>query len=1217
MKIKDMFERDIDRQINGVIKVNQEDQANIEQELSEYVVTDELRRHFKAFYDRYDRALDEPTDKIGIWVSGFFGSGKSHFLKMLSYLLTNRRLGNKCALDYIGPRFEDPDIEANARRAASVTTDAILFNIDSKDAQGSTSTDKSAIARVFAKMYYESRGFYGSDLRLARLERYIDDKGKTEEFRAAYEQAGGQPWVKVRSDYFFNDDILIEALASCGIMSEAEATRWCERDDDEEFSIDQLTSEIAAYAERRERACGGKYRMLFMIDEMGQFIADDSRYMLNLQTVVEDLGSKCGGRVWVIVTGQQAIDEITQVKGGDFSKIQGRFNTRLSLSSSCADEVIRRRILSKNEDAANLLRAQYAESHVVLSNLFSFTDAAADLIGYTDVDDFIATYPFADYQFTLMQRIMDELRNHGASGKHSSSAERSMLNGFQDAACRIEDADQTALAPLYLFYDTISTFLEDYHRRVINRADEAARHGQGLEPYDVDVLKLLFLIMYVDRDMPANIDNIVTLMTDSVHMDRIAARERVQAALDRLVRQNYVARTGDVYKYLTDDEREVAEQIQRTQPEMAKLVKKASEIFFGEVFENAKLTVGKNVFEIEEYLDDTRVNNASGLTLRVITGIDGNPTPSHEELCSRSGRIGSADGEVIVVLDPKYDYYQCLYESCRIEQFANKARTEGSLTESRDSILRSKQQERRNLEGRALDLMRQAVVHGKFYVQGSASTPAQSSSAKNMLEDSLRELAKSVYTKLSLIDKNYDDDAQIKQILTAYTPAAEGFEPNAAALENMASYLSRNHELHLPVSMADILEHYHAKPFGWNERDIAAVTATLLVQKRARMFHAGQPVDLNDSKLMDYLRKASKAGQVTVEARQSLSDKTKKDARDAVNDLTGNNTLPVEEESLAEECRRELSDCRVRLAGYLDVQYRRNSKYPGYNEVAEIKTAIDNILDNSRDAADLLTAIAQHKRDFEGYAEDLEDIDGFFAGQVQIFDRANSLARKFRGEHENFEGDTAVEAALDKVDAALEHPSLNLRYQELSEANALLAEAYDSTLAQRRTAMLDEVEQRFDAIEDYAASRGVDLAQIGERRASRRDGVHDAETLTDVDAIATKLTRDEQSLYKQVDQAFAEKNRPKPTNIHVTLTSDHSVAANARVAAAARPMATISEPPSAPAPQQSVPRVKLVNRNLVFKPLQLSSVEEVDAYLSAARERLVAYLQDNDSIRLS
>jgi len=71
MKLQSMFQKDINRDINGVIKVAQNAEQSLQQELSEYIITRELRRHFLTFLDNYSKALDAPTDKIGVWISGF------------------------------------------------------------------------------------------------------------------------------------------------------------------------------------------------------------------------------------------------------------------------------------------------------------------------------------------------------------------------------------------------------------------------------------------------------------------------------------------------------------------------------------------------------------------------------------------------------------------------------------------------------------------------------------------------------------------------------------------------------------------------------------------------------------------------------------------------------------------------------------------------------------------------------------------------------------------------------------------------------------------------------------------------------------------------------------------------------------------------------------------------------------------------------------------
>lgn len=177
MKIQSMFQKDIDRPINGVVKVMQDDQQSLKDELSEYIITKELRRHFATFFDNYVKAIDTPTDKIGVWISGFFGSGKSHFLKMLSYLLANKEVDGKHAFDYFADKFDDPMMYATVQKCVRIPTESILFNID---IEGPINKDKTAVLRVFAKVFYNHCGFYGEDLKVAKLERFIDKQGKTD-----------------------------------------------------------------------------------------------------------------------------------------------------------------------------------------------------------------------------------------------------------------------------------------------------------------------------------------------------------------------------------------------------------------------------------------------------------------------------------------------------------------------------------------------------------------------------------------------------------------------------------------------------------------------------------------------------------------------------------------------------------------------------------------------------------------------------------------------------------------------------------------------------------------------------------------------------------------------------------------------------------------------------------------------------------------------------
>ena len=183
MIIQNMFAENINRRIHGVIKVDQSDDDVIEQELREYVITRELKRHFVSFFNYYSDSFDIPTADIGVWVSGFFGSGKSHFLKMLSYLLKNEEIKGVRSVERFREKLaDDPATFQMIQRSTHGETETILFNID---IEGPMNKDKTAVLRVFAKMFFNHLGFYGENLKVAMLEYYIDREGKTQEFREA------------------------------------------------------------------------------------------------------------------------------------------------------------------------------------------------------------------------------------------------------------------------------------------------------------------------------------------------------------------------------------------------------------------------------------------------------------------------------------------------------------------------------------------------------------------------------------------------------------------------------------------------------------------------------------------------------------------------------------------------------------------------------------------------------------------------------------------------------------------------------------------------------------------------------------------------------------------------------------------------------------------------------------------------------------------------
>ena len=527
MKIEELFSKDIFRTINGVVKAEQLDNVSVWQELDEFVITKELHRHFERFFDVYSGAVDQPRDidvsgKIGVWVSGFFGSGKSHFIKALSYLFKNHEVeahGNrKKPLEFFEEKIDDAMLLGTIKRVVAKDTDVILFNIDSKADQAN---GRDAILAVFLKVLNELQGYSPDHPHIAHMERYLERKEKLEIFHKIYQEQVGSSWEEQRDSYMFNQDEIVKALSRTLGQSEESCGRWIDHaQTDFSLTIENFTNCVKEYLDSQ----GPEQRIFFFVDEIGQFIGQDGYLMLNLQTIIENLGVVCGGRAWVVVTSQEDIDRVlgslSNTQMNDFSKIQGRFKTRLSLSSANTDEVIQTRILEKKEEFIDELKALYRKKADVLRNQLSFTNVGMTLPSYSNEDEFVRSYPFIPYQFKLMQKVFETIRRAGATGLHLSRGERSMLDAFQYAGQIAARKDLGILVPLYWFYPSLESFLDTAVKRTIEQASD----NPTLNESDVLMLQTLFMIRYID-EVKGSIDNLVTLCIDSIDADRFAIRK--------------------------------------------------------------------------------------------------------------------------------------------------------------------------------------------------------------------------------------------------------------------------------------------------------------------------------------------------------------------------------------------------------------------------------------------------------------------------------------------------------------------------------------------------------------------------------------------------------------------------------------------------------------------------------------------------------------------
>lgn len=1188
MIIHDLFERDIDRNINGVIQVA--DDEAIRQELDEYVVTRELRGHFSDFFEAYERALDAPTDRIGVWVSGYFGSGKSHFLKMLSYLLENPEVDGRRAIDYFDGKIDDPMVMAAMRRAADVPTEAILFNIDDMGGgwkEGAYS--ETALLRTFARVFYEHLGFFGLDLKLARFEKMVDDRGGTKRFREAYERIAGVPWVEERDAYGFHSMEIAEAAEEALGLSAADVESWIDNEVMVTLSPVDLVADIKSYVDRRKAECGGRFRLLFMADEMGQFIGSNVSRMLNLQTIVERLGSECRGDAWVVVTSQEALDEMRTIVENDFSKIQGRFATRLSLSSSSVDEVIKRRVLAKGNSAARVLWAEFDGKSAVLRNLFSFERSVGDLVGYTGQQDFVETYPFVGYQFTLMPDVLNQIRRHGYSGKHISTGERSMLSAFQESAQAVEGREVGALVPFWRLFDTLERQLDHGIKQVFERARNAAARGQGLEGFDVQVLKALYLVVYLpDAQLPTTVPNVAILMADSIDADTLALKERVKGALDRLVAQNYVTRDGQRYTFLTDQEQDVEREIQATQIDSADVLERIKQIVYDDIYTNTKFRKGANDFPVDRFMDDSihgRFQN--GMRLDLITVAHELAEASDIELGMRS-----AD-QALVVLSADGDYYDLVQGAAKVRKYVQGVNREGLPEEKRAFVERKQRQANEDIKA-AKEVIEAAIVSARVAVAGQVvAIPA--SSAKQKLDSVLERLADAVFTKAELVGAPLSSDAQLGEALAGQGSLAGVDSPNAAACDEVLRYLEAQDRTHQQVSFGDLQRHFQEKPYGWRQADVSLVLATLVGQQKAAVSYAGTAVPARDPKIRGLLTNQSSFDKLGVKVRRGVPTHLVSGAKELLREIDPMAQVPSDEDGLVAAVADALGRVRERCEG-LDARYRMGKAYPGEGEVRRVRKTVDDLLTGSRDPEAFLRALSISGGDLADDLEEMGTVESFFKSQAAIFDQARDTARRLRSEGTYFEGDPAVTGTLTDIEGILAMERPYNRVHELTGLCKRAEAAYEEVVRAKRTSTLEQLQAAIDSVMAYAESQrskasaeiGIIARDAGLYAKDKRLAIGNERSCTRLDAIGSQVSAWAGQQYKKVDEAVRKAAQAKidAAGVHVTVD---------------------------PKPQ---PMTKVLKRDVVCPTRLLDSEEAVDAYVADIRRQLIEALKESGSVRL-
>jgi len=979
-----MFQKEIDRDIKGVVKVGQNNEQVMKPELDEYVVTNELRGYFGDFFTAYQKGIVGHTDKMGVWISGFFGSGKSHFLKILSYLLENRTIDSKPAVNYFDDKMEDAMVLAEMKQAGDISTDVILFNIDSKS-DSDAKSDKEAIVKVFMKVFNEKQGFCGSIPWLADLERQMVKDGTYEAFKGEFKTIAGKEWAEAREDLFFEEDAILQALVNTTKMSLEAAQKWYNKAEENynySLSIETFAKRVRDYMQNK----GKNHHLVFLVDEIGQYIGDSSQLMLNLQTVTEDLGTLCGGKVWVIVTSQQDLDAVIKTKGIgsntkdiDFSKIQGRFNTRITLSSANVDEVIKKRILAKTLTAKSSLELLYQQKSSILKNLITFSADTAEMKNYAHEEDFVNVYPFIPYQFHLLQSVFTGIRIHGASGKSLSEGERSLLSAFQESAIRYAEDEMGVLVPFSAFYETIEAFLDSNIRTVISHAEQNTR----LFPQDIELLKLLFLIKY-PKEMPSTMENMATLLLRHVDEDKLDRKKQIEDSLKRLIRETLIQKNGEEYVFLTHEEQDVNKEIKNMRVDGADVLQKVGDILFAEIYPDKKFKYSNRYdFAFNTLLDDRArgaQNNEMGIQII---------TPYYEgsmDITQQGFKLLSArENNVIVRLQGTTAFLEEVEEALKIQAYL-RLKSGSTISQAIEDIKTRKARETSKRFERAKLMMEEGLKTAEIYVS-SQLLEIKDKNPVERLNDAFRVLVDTLYHKINYIKAFVETDKELYDILQQQTVQLSLIEndSNKLAVDEIDEHIGRNTTRNIPVTVRSAITLFSKAPYGWREKDISAILLKLFKMQEIRLQYNSEYIAVNDKDSINYLTKRDYTEKVLIKKREKIPPKLINNVKTLCKDLFNYSSLPGDEDSLMERFKDFVGN-EISLIRELLVRYEKVN-YPGKKIMVEGRQAFEKII-HIKDVKVFFEKANELNDDFIDYEEGAEVVKTFFKNQKKYFDDA-------------------------------------------------------------------------------------------------------------------------------------------------------------------------------------------------------------------------------------
>ena len=947
MFIKDMFVKNIDRNIQSVVKVSDREENKII-EIDEYVVTEEIFHCIKKFVNSYKNTILTKNDEIGFWISGFFGSGKSHFLKILYYILNNVGMdilikNNKCLLE----------IEEEIKFLSNITKDVILFNIDSKNRKHDSILD------IFVNEFNSMRGFSNTHGFICEFEEQLVKENIFDRFKAEFLKLSDNSWENAREEFYFHKESLFKALSLVKDLNyELSEDYFLNIEKNYKMNIEKFSEKVKAYILEK----GENHNVVFMIDEVSQFISDDVNKMLNLQTIVEELSNKCFGNAFVIVTSHIDIMAMTKDKKYDFSKIQGRFASKFYLSSINMDEVLYKRLLLKNEVYESRLSDIYDDKKYFLKNILKF-DFISDLdIVKMTKKEFVSAYPFFPYQLRLLRDVVYFMIKNNVISDEISKGERSIINFFQRVLVDFKNYDINKVVPFYMFYEPISDFIDYNHKYIFSILKDYI----VLNSFDINILKILFLIKYVPNIVPT-VYTITSLIRFDID-DKNDIKNQVVDSLRKLISEGFVNNDGDKFYFLSKIERDINYKIIRTNINSHEIKEFLCDEIFNKICKISKIKYQNKInFSINQILDELNYKTSS----KNLIGVKFLTTNYDENFNIDSMRIlSSIENNVIVYLDNDKNLIEEINIYLKLEKFLKYNKT--NLKDSFREILIEKEIEVKNRLERIEVLIEDSIKNSYVFVNGE-SISTNFLDANDILKNAVSQLIFCRFNKFSYINKFVENSKKIIEIFQNEDALNEVLRLNSLFLNELFDFISEFEK----VNLIDVVNYFKNIPYGFNRYDV--LFGILYFLKIGKIL-----CNYNFREIIESISDKNFINKIEISKSCDISEKEFNFCKKILGEIFNKKYLFNNFQDFFEQCKVDLENLNLKICKIKNL-VDENYLYPGKTLVYDLENIINNLINSTSN--EFIKTLNYNKDIVENF-EKFEIVYNFYNSiQFEIFNQ--------------------------------------------------------------------------------------------------------------------------------------------------------------------------------------------------------------------------------------